>query len=65
MPRIGRDIVEGPLRRPLLRLAFPMLAGFLFQIGFNLVDTFYVASLGKDALAAVGSMMFVVVGGLK
>lgn len=36
-----------------------MMAGFLFQIGFNYVDSFYVAYLGADALAAVGSIMFV------
>lgn len=54
------DILAGPLNRPLLRLALPMLGGFLFQIGFNYVDTYFVGHLGADALAAVGSTMFVV-----
>jgi putative MATE family efflux protein len=53
------DILSGPLRRPLLRLAWPMMAGYLFQIGFNWVDTYFVGRLGTDALAAVGSTMFV------
>jgi putative MATE family efflux protein len=53
------DILAGPLNPPLLRLSIPMMAGFLFQIGFNYVDSFYVAYLGADALAAVGSIMFV------
>jgi putative MATE family efflux protein len=53
------DILAGPLRRPLVRLALPMLGAFLFQLGFNWVDTFFVARLGRDALAAVGSSMFV------
>jgi len=54
------DILAGPLRRPLLRLALPMMAGYVFQIGFNLVDTFFVGSLGADPLGAVGSTMYVV-----
>lgn len=53
------DILAGPLRRPLVRLALPMLGAFLFQLGFNWVDTLFVARLGADALAAVASSMFV------
>ena len=59
LPAASSDILDGPLNRPLLRLALPMMAGFLFQIGFNYVDSFYVAYLGQDALAAVGAIMFV------
>jgi putative MATE family efflux protein len=53
------DILRGPLRRPLIRLALPMLGAFVFQLGFNWVDTFFVARLGAESLAAVGSSMFV------
>lgn len=53
------DILHGPLHRPLIRLALPMLGAFLFQLGFNWVDTFFVAQLGAESLAAVGSSMFV------
>jgi len=52
-PTASSDILSGPLRRPLVRLALPMLGAFLFQLGFNWVDTFFVARLGADALAAV------------
>jgi putative MATE family efflux protein len=36
-----------------------MLGAFVFQLGFNWVDTFFVARLGAESLAAVGSSMFV------
>ena len=54
------DVLAGPLHRPLLRLALPMFAGYVFQMGFNYVDTFLVGGLGPEALAAVGGSMFVV-----
>jgi MATE family, multidrug efflux pump len=58
-PEPDSDILAGPLNRPLLRLALPMLGAYLCQIGFNWVDTYFVASLGESALAAVGASMFV------
>ena len=59
LPAASTDILQGPLHRPLIRLALPMLGAFLFQLGFNWVDTFFVARLGAEPLAAVGSSMFV------
>ncbi len=37
----------------LLKLAIPMVVAFLFQTGFNIVDTIFVARLGVDAIAGV------------
>ncbi|MGE0709365.1 MAG: MATE family efflux transporter [Planctomycetota bacterium] len=60
MPAPREEILAGPLDRPLLQLALPMLGGYAFQIGFNYVDAWYVGKLGPDALAGVLATMFVV-----
>ena len=47
-------IVDGPLRPAILRLALPAVGTTLFQVLFNITDTFWVGrTLGPDALAAV------------
>jgi putative MATE family efflux protein len=47
-------IVEGPLRPAILRLALPAVGTTLFQVLFNVTDTFWVGrTLGATALAAV------------
>jgi putative MATE family efflux protein len=38
----------------LFRLTIPMIFGILSMVAFNLVDSFFVGRLGKDALAALG-----------
>ncbi|HBP22870.1 MAG TPA: hypothetical protein DEA08_34460 [Planctomycetes bacterium] len=53
-------ILRGPLDAPLFGLALPLFAGYLFQMGFNYVDTWFVGRLGPDALAGVLATMFVV-----
>ena len=47
------NLTEGPLSGHLIRLAGPMTWGILMVISFQLVDTFYVAQLGTEALAAL------------
>lgn len=48
------DILAGPLRPAILRLALPAVGTTLFQVLFNITDTFWVGRLlGSDALAAV------------
>jgi putative MATE family efflux protein len=48
------DIVAGPLRRAIFRLALPAVGTTLFQVLFNITDTFWVGRmLGADALAGV------------
>lgn len=44
--------------RVILRLALPIYAGYLFQIGFNYADTYFVGLLGEEALAGVLATMF-------
>lgn len=54
------DILEGPLDRPILRLMWPIMAGYIFQASFSVVDMYWVGRLGADAMAAVGASSFVV-----
>ena len=47
-------IISGPLRPAILRLALPAVGTTLFQVLFNVTDTFWVGrTLGSSALAAV------------
>lgn len=39
-------------------MALPIYAGYLFQIGFNYADTYFVGLLGAEALAGVLATMF-------
>ena len=54
------SLIEGPVGRRLLFLTVPMVAGIFAITTFNLVDTFYVAQLGTDELAAMGFIFPVV-----
>ncbi len=47
-------LTEGPIGKTLFRLTIPMIFGVLSMVAFNLVDSFFVGRLGKDALAALG-----------
>lgn len=50
------DMTRGNPRTIILKFAFPMLVGNLFQQLYNIVDSVVVGRfIGKDALAAVGS----------
>ena len=42
-----------PVGRLLAGMAIPMMASMLFQAFYNVVDSFWVAQLGQDALNAV------------
>jgi len=46
-------LTGGPVVRTLLRLTWPMVAGIIGMVLFNLVDTFYVGRLGTLELAAL------------
>lgn len=53
-PPYDLGIISGPLRPAILRLALPAVGTTLFQVLFNVTDTFWVGrTLGSDALAAV------------
>lgn len=49
-----RDFTEGGMRRAILVLAIPMVLETLMEALFAVVDVYFVASLGADAVAAVG-----------
>ena len=53
-------LISGPVWRTLVVLAGPMLVGHLSEATFNLADTYFVAQLGTDALAAMGFIFPVV-----
>ncbi|MCK5740422.1 MATE family efflux transporter [bacterium] len=42
------DIFEGPIRKPLIRLALPMLAGMLFNLLYNLVDAMWISMIDRN-----------------
>ena len=51
------DMTEGVIWKQLLLFAFPLMIGNLFQQFYNTVDSIVVGNfVGKDALAAVGSV---------
>jgi putative MATE family efflux protein len=51
------EIVSAPVGRVLYRLTLPMVIGIVAVFFFNLVDTFFIALLGTQSLAAVSFTM--------
>lgn len=49
------NMLEGPIIRTLAKLALPIMASSVIQMGYNLVDMFWVGKLGSGAVAAVGA----------
>lgn len=47
------DLTQGSIRSHLVRLSVPMIWGIMALISFQLVDTFFVARLGTEKLAAL------------
>lgn len=59
---IAYDLTKGNETRAILKLAFPMIIGNLFQQLYNVADTIIVGRfIGPNALAAVGSSFSVMV----
>ena len=53
--KIDVDMTEGNIFRHLITFAIPLLVGNLFQMLYNMVDTFVVGQFVSDtAFAAVG-----------
>lgn len=55
-----RRLLEAPLMRTLVRLAAPNVLVMMVQTSIGLIETYFVASLGTDALAAM-ALVFPVV----
>ncbi|MEM9529645.1 MAG: MATE family efflux transporter [Pseudomonadota bacterium] len=51
--KAARDLTRGSVRRHLLRLTWPMTFGILAMLSTSVVDTYFVATLGTDALSAL------------
>lgn len=62
LPRLLRDSIvganevftEGPMNRAIIPVAIPMMLEMLMESVFAIVDIFFVAKLGADAIATPG-----------
>lgn len=54
MAKIKGRLLTGSVKKTLIKMTLPMMAGMLSMVVFNLVDTFYVGKLGVEQLAAMG-----------
>lgn len=58
-----RDLTQGSITKTIIAMALPVAAGMLFQTMYLLVDLYFVAALGDDAVAGVGAagtLMFMI-----
>lgn len=47
------DLSKGSILSHVIRLSWPMMVAMLFHIGFNVVDTIFLARVSTEALAAI------------
>jgi len=58
-----KDLTQGSITRTIVAMATPVAAGMIFQTLYLLVDLYFVAALGDDAVAGVGAggtLLFVI-----
>jgi MATE family, multidrug efflux pump len=58
-----KDLTDSSIVKNILQMALPIAAGMFFQTLYFLIDLYFVAGLGDDALAGVGAagnVMFIV-----
>ncbi len=49
----GYNLVEGSIRKSLIRMTAPMIVGMLMLFTFSLVDTLFISILGTESLTAI------------
>lgn len=58
-----KDLTQGSVVKTILAMAIPVAASMLFQTLYLLIDLYFVAALGEDAVAGVGTastLMFMI-----
>jgi len=50
-----KDLTQGSTTKLILNMAIPVAAGMIFQTLYLLVDLYFVAALGEDSVAGVGT----------
>ena len=58
-----KDLTQGSITKTIIAMATPVAAGMIFQTLYLLVDLYFVAALGEDAVAGVGAggtLMFMI-----
>lgn len=50
-----KDLTQGSATKTILSMAIPVAAGMIFQTLYLLVDLYFVAAIGEDAVAGVGA----------
>lgn len=55
LQRMREEILNGPIEKTLLKLAYPLIVSNLVQVLYNITDTFWLGKLGREALAAPGT----------
>ena len=55
--RDGIDLTEGGVFKPLMVLSAPIVLPQLIQVGYNIIDTFWVGQLGADAVSTTSIRM--------
>ncbi len=54
LSEMREEIINGPIERTLLKLAYPLIINNLVQVVYNITDTFWLGKLGREALSAPG-----------
>ena len=49
----GRDLSQGPIRKQIWTLAWPMMLSVFFYTLYNIVDAYWVSKLSPESIAAV------------
>jgi putative MATE family efflux protein len=56
MPTGAKDFTGGPIFRPLVKLALPIMATSFVQMAYSLTDMAWVGRLGSEPVAVIGSV---------